>query len=240
MNKLLLPLCAVMCTGLPLRAAPSAIDYSHIDVYVTPFYNSDGPTVSVGRFSSGLAATQEEEVLATVGKMKKEWERLTFAELYVAAIRLYDLGYRKESVYWFYSAQFRGRQFRVLLDEEKMGSIGSPGFELLQAQNAFFQLVGPFINGYAFGDTEGLIKIVERVQKESRQIFDLEAIYPEVAFIKKTEWKSANDELADGMSKLVSMLKDDKDKEDLRRQRIERGLEEQFSKLTNKDLPDRF
>ena len=74
----------------------------------------------------------------------------TFPELYVAAIRLYDLGYRKEAIYWFYSAQYRGRQFGVLLDQTKMGSIGSPGFELLHAQNAFYQLVGPYINGYAF------------------------------------------------------------------------------------------
>src|SRR5207244_10164755 len=80
-----------------------------------------------------------------------------------AAIRLYDLGYRKESVYWFYSAQYLGRQFGVLLDQTKMGSIGSPGFELLHAQNAFYQLVGPYINGYAFGDMDGLVKIVERV-----------------------------------------------------------------------------
>ena len=75
--------------------------------------------------------------------MKQDWDRLTFPELYVAAIRLYDLGYRKEAVYWFYSAQYRGRQFGVLLDQTKMGSIGSPGFELLHAQNAFYQLVGP-------------------------------------------------------------------------------------------------
>src|SRR6266498_4601889 len=98
--------------------------------------------------------------------MKKDWDQLTFPELYVAAIRLYDFGYRKEAVYWFYSAQYRGRQFGVLLDQSKMGSIGSAGFELLQAQNAFFQLVGPYINGYAFGDTDGLVKVVERVQKE--------------------------------------------------------------------------
>lgn len=59
--------------------------------------------------------------------MKKDWDRLTFPELYVGAIRLYDLGYRKEAVYWFYSAQYRGRQFGVLLDQTKMGTIGSLG-----------------------------------------------------------------------------------------------------------------
>jgi hypothetical protein len=144
----------------------------------------------------------------------------------------YDLGYRKEAVYWFYSAQYRGRQFGVLLDQAKMGSIGSPGFELLHAHNAFYQLAGTYINGYAFGDTDGLVKIIERVQKEGRQIPDLEAAYLGVTFRSKSEWPSANAELADGMNQLLSMLKEKKD--DIKRQRVERGVEEKFSKLTSK------
>jgi len=110
----------------------------------------------------------------------------------VAAIRLYDFGYRKEAVYWFYSAQYRGRQFGVLLDQIKKGSIGDAGFELLQAQNAFFQLAGPYINGYAFRDTDALIKIVEKVQKEGRRIPDLQATYRDVTFRNKSEWTAAN------------------------------------------------
>ena len=115
-----------------------------------------------------------------------------------------------------------------------MGSIGSPGFELLQAQNAFFQLVGPYINGYAFGDMDGLVKVVERVQQEGRRIPDLQTTYPDVAFRSKSEWESANTDLADGMSKLISTLKEKKD--DIKRQRIQQGVEEKFSKLTNKEL----
>ena len=118
-----------------------------------------------------------------------------------------------------------------------MGSIGSPGFELLHAQNAFYQLVGTYINGYAFGDMDGLVKIVERVQKEGRRIPDLEAVYPGVTFRNKDEWPSANSDLADGMNQLISMLKEKKD--DIKRQRIERGVEEKFSKLTSKELPNR-
>ena len=169
--------------------------------------------------------------------MKKDWDRLTFPELYVGAIRLYDLGYRKEAVYWFYSAQYRGRQFGVLLDQTKMGSMGSSGFELLHAQNAFYQLVGTYINGYAFGDTDGLVKVVETVQKEGRNIPDLQAAYPGVTFKNRNKWPSANAELADGMNQLISMLKEKKD--DIKRQRVERGVEKKFSKLTSKELPSR-
>jgi hypothetical protein len=208
MNRLLLTLVAITFASIALKAAQPEINPSHIDVYVTPYYDSKGPTVYVGRFSSGLASAKEDDFLTTITEMKKDWDRLTFPEVYVGAIRLYDLGYRKEAIYWFYSAQYRGRQFAVLLDQTKMGSIGSPGFELLHAQNAFYQLVGPYINGYAFGDIDGLVKIVERVQKEGRQIPDLQATYPSVTFKNKSEWSSANTELADGMNQLISMLKE--------------------------------
>src|SRR5881227_2243430 len=199
MNKLLLAFVALDLVSLALQAAQPEINPSHIDAYVTPYYNSKGPSVTIGRFSSGLASAKKDEFLATITMMKKDWEQLTFPELYVAAIRLYDLGYRKEAVYWFYSAQYRGRQFGILLDQSKMGSIGSPGFELLQAQNAFFQLVGPYINGYAFGDTDGLVKVVERVQTEGRRIPALQTTYPDVTFRSKSEWNTANTDLADGM-----------------------------------------
>ena len=237
MNKLIVASVSITFASYALEAAQPEINPSHIDAYVTPYYDSKEPQISVGRFSSGLASAKADDFLTTIAQMKKDWDRLTFPELYVAAIRLYDLGYRKEAVYWFYSAQYRGRQFGVLLDQAKMGSIGSPGFELLHAQNAFYQLVGTYINGYAFGDTDGLVKIVERVQKEGRRIPDLEAAYPGVTFRSKSEWPSANAELADGMNQLISMLKEKKD--DIKRQRVERGVEETFSKLTSKELPSR-
>lgn len=237
MNKLSLAIIAINFASFALKAGQPGTDASHIDVYVTPYYNSKGPEVSVGRFSSGLASVKEDEFLTTIAQMKKDWDRLTFPELYVGAIRLYDLGYRKEAVYWFYSAQYRGRQFGVLLDQAKMGSIGSPGFELFQAQNAFYQLVGPYINGYAFGDTDELVKIVERVQKEGSRIPDLQAAYPGVTFRSKSEWPSANANLADGMNQLISMLKEKKD--EIKRQRTERAMDEKFSKLISKELPGR-
>jgi len=237
MNKLTFAFVATSFASLGLQAPQPEINPSRIDAYVTPYYDSKGPSISVGRFSYGLASAKEDSFLTTIGDMKKDWDRLTFPELYVAAIRLYDLGYRKEAVYWFYSAQYRGRQFGVLLDQAKMGSIGSPGFEPLHAQNAFYKLVGTYINGYAFGDTDGLVKIVEKVQKEGRRLPDLETAYPDVTFRSKSEWPSANAELADGMNQLISMLKENKD--DIRRQRVERGVEKKFSKMTSRELPSR-
>jgi hypothetical protein len=210
-------------------------DPAHIEVYITPYYNSRGPTVEVGPFSTGLAAKNEPEFLATITKMKRSWATLNFPATYVAAIRLYDLGFRKESIYWFYSAQYRGRLFAGLIDRERMGSMGDPGFELYQAQNAFQQLVGPHINGYAFGDIDQLVPIIERVQAEGRTVPDLTEIYPRVTFKPKSEWQAANQRLNEGLTKLLVTLKNEK--ASIKQQRTERGMEAKFGKLPSKDLP---
>jgi hypothetical protein len=210
-------------------------DPARIEIYVTPYYNSKGAVIDVGRFSSGLAAKGESEFVATISKMKQSWATLNFPEMYVAAIRLYDLGFRKESIYWFYSAQYHGRLLATLIDQEKMGSMGDPGFELVQAQNAFQQLVGPYINGYAFGNIDQLIPIIERVQREGKVVPDLTKIYSGVTFKPKSEWDAGNKRLNEGLTKLLMTLKDQK--ASIKQQRIERGMEAKFSKLPSKELP---
>jgi len=223
----------VSCAGI--IAGQTITDPAHIEVYITPYYNSKGPTIEVGPFSSGLAAKSEAEFVATIAKMKKSWDTLNFAETYIAAIRLYDLGFRKESINWFYSAQYRGRLFASLIDRDKMGSMGDPGFELFQAQNAFQQLVGPYINGYAFGNIDQLVLIIERVQREGKVVPDLTKIYPRVTFKPKSEWDAGNKGLNDGLTKLLVTLKNEK--ASIKQQRIEHGMETKFGKLPSKELP---
>jgi len=223
----------VGCAGL--AAGQTISDPAHIEVYITPYYNSKGPSIDVGPFTSGLAAKNEPEFVATIAKMKKSWDTLNFVETYVAAIRLYDLGFRKESIYWFYSAQYRGRLFASLIDRDKMGNMGDPGFELFQAQNAFQQLVGPYINGYAFGDIDQLIPIIERVQKEGKTAPDLTKIYPRVAFKPKSEWDTGNKALNEGLTKLILTLRNEKTS--IKQQRIEHGMDAKFGKLPSKELP---
>jgi hypothetical protein len=210
-------------------------DPARIEVYITPYYNSKGPAIDVGPMSNGLSASSEPEFVATISRMKQSWNTLRFPEMYVAAIRLYDLGYRNEATYWFYSAQYRGRLLALLVDQEKMGSIGTPAFELVQAANAFQQLVGPYINGYAFGDIDHLIHVVEQVQKENRTVLDLEKIYPGVTFKQRSEWDAGNNGLNEGLSKFLGMLRDQK--ATIKNQRSENGTEAKFLKLRSKELP---
>src|SRR5437868_11045987 len=102
MKRNLPALLAVVFLGYAVVAAGQNIsDPARIEVYVTPYYNSKGPTINVGPFSKGLGANTEPEFVATIARMKQSWDTLSFPETYVAAIRLYDLGFRKEAIYWF-------------------------------------------------------------------------------------------------------------------------------------------
>jgi hypothetical protein len=234
--KLLLAAGLILLTSLGEIARAENTDPAHMAIKVAPLYNSTGPAISVGPYSAGLASADPTQFLATIAAMKKNWAQLRFAELYVAAIRLYDLGYRKESIYWYYTAQYRGRQFALLVDPAKIGTAGAPAFDLVQIENAFRQLVGSYINGYAFGDLNTLAAILTGVQVEGRAtIQDLTALYPGVAFQDKSQWAAVNGALADQMGGFIQMVKTQQ--ASIAQQRINNGVAAKFAQVTSKDLP---
>jgi hypothetical protein len=231
---------AAFAAAIALCCARPAIasDPGHIDAYVTPYYDSTGPAIHVGSYSSGLGSAKREIFVATILRMKKEWGALGFPQLYVAAIQLFDRGYRNEATYWFYTAQYRGRQFGLLADQKKLGDMGAPGFELYHGQDAFFQLVGPSINGYAFGHTEMLAGIIRRVQSENQTVGDLRSVYPGVNFIAKSKWPAANAELNAGLGKVEASLNGQKDA--IAQQRAQNGAAARYGSLTSTRFPGGF
>jgi hypothetical protein len=236
--KGLKPLCFaafVIASSISLASPVLADDPGRVDAYVTPYYNSAGPTIRIGKYSEGLASKNQGQFVATILQMKKQWSRLSFIELYVGAIRLYDFGYRNEATYWFYSAQYEGRQFALLVNQDKLGSIGDPGFELYHAQNAFFELVGPDINGYAFGDVDTLVAILRKVQSANRTVRDLQRIYPGIAFTDKSSWERTNEDLNSGLGALA--VQSTNRKAEITQQRTQNGTQARFSHLTSKQFP---
>jgi hypothetical protein len=224
----------MVCTTEPARSD----DPGRIDAYVTPYYNSVGPVVHAGKYSAGLASNNEAQFVATIRRMLGNRSRLTFIELYVGATRLYDMGFRNEATYWFYSAQYGGRLYALLVDQKKMGSLGSPGSERYHAQDAFFQLLGPNINGFAFRDIDSLLKVVRKVQSENRAVPNMTALYPGIAFIPKSQWAQKNAELSSGLGKLTASLTDQKSR--IAQQRAQNGTQARFAHLTSKPFPGGF
>jgi hypothetical protein len=186
---------------------PLACQVSSIDIYVTPFYNSEGPQVDVGRFSRELASADRESILEIAGAMEQELATLPVVTMYVAAIRLYDLGHRDEAVVWYYRAQHRASLFQAVLDPRRIGHMGSPAFELNSAHYAFNLLSGEHINGYAGCDGEKWAAVLDRLQAEIEALPDFTRIYPSVAFIPAKQWPSKNAEQAAKQRELAEYLK---------------------------------
>jgi hypothetical protein len=220
-----------LLTALPAPAA----DPGRIDADVTPFYDSSGPVINIGKYSTGLGSKTPGEFVSTIFRMKNQWNDLNFIELYVGAIRLYDLGYRNEATYWFYTAQYRGRLFALLVDQKRLGSIGDRGFELYHAQQAFFELVGPNINGYAFGDMDFVVAVIYRVQNESKVVPNMQTMYPGVSFLHRSQWQGINADLNSGLGKLAAQLKSQRN--EIKQQRIQNGTQAQFAHLTSRRFP---
>ena len=213
----------------------TAADPAHIEMYVTPWYDSSGPVIKVGQYSTGLASRNPAAFVATIRRMKAHWNRLNFLELYVAAMQLYDRGFRNEATYWFYTAQYQGRLFAMLVDRNKLGTIGNQSFELYHAQEAFFTLGGPDVNGFAFGNIGLLGTIVGRVRNENRTVPGMRHIYPGVAFVSDSRWQGVNAELNAGLGKLAAQLNDERTQ--IEQERRQNGTQARFEHLTSTPFP---
>ena len=135
----------------------------HVGIYVTPYYEAardatGTPKVAVARaWDALLASNRREDVARARDGIAKDNALLTPMTLMVLAIRLYDVGLRDDSVFWFYAA--KNRYFTL----EGVADVRAP--QLAQVEDAvrnFAALAGPVINGYAFCDIARQQKIAAR------------------------------------------------------------------------------
>lgn len=137
----------------PVSSAHAVEPVKHIGVYVTPYYEAArapdaAPKVAVGAtYSSLLASTRSEDILAARDKILADPKLVTPMTMMVLSIRLYDIGMRDDSVFWFYVAKDR---FITLADVVDVRAGGLEGVE--DAVKQFATLAGPFVNSYAFCD----------------------------------------------------------------------------------------
>jgi len=147
------PMMTALALLLPAPSLLAAEPVKHIGVYVQPYYEAArtpdaAPNVSVGAtFSSLLASTRREDILAARDKILADPKLVTPMTMMVLSIRLYDIGMRDDSVFWFYVAKDR---FITLADVVDVKAGGLAGVE--DAVKNFAVLAGPFVNGYAFCD----------------------------------------------------------------------------------------
>ena len=62
-----------------------------IEIYVTPYYNSQPLTINVGEYSQQLKTSDPKQLLKLADEIRTKVDEVNIEALYVLAIRLYDL-----------------------------------------------------------------------------------------------------------------------------------------------------
>ncbi|CAO1649926.1 hypothetical protein [Parasphingorhabdus sp. NYA22] len=130
-----------------------------VDIYITPFYTAADTekkrTVRVdSRFDKLLRSDDHARIVEVQSAIRLEPENVSPLTMMVLASRLYDVGERDASVFWFYAAKDRFFTMADVLEGYSRPAPLTPKGETYAAIVSFVRLAGPAINGYAFCDIE--------------------------------------------------------------------------------------
>lgn len=213
-------------TSTPEPASVPQASEPPIPVLVPRFYNSEGLQIRVGNFSQQLRTEDLRELTLLAQEMEQQRDVLTPEQMFVLAIRLYDLGEKDNSVYWFYEAQFRAKLFLKTLDADHIAGVSEQSSGLLASYDAFTELAGEYINGYAGCDVDNWVKIAKIVKNDNPTPPELDKIFPEAVFVERSQWQGINDEVAAGLGVLIDRLSQTKD--EIRQQRQATDLDARY------------
>jgi hypothetical protein len=142
--------------ALGLLAAASALaayQVRAVPVKVAPYYEAaehreQKPRVATASgFDRQLASLRAEDIAAVRDAIRSEPASVTPITMMVLAVRLYDVGLRDESVFWFHAARDRMATASAVLDDS------FKEIARIEAITRTFALqAGPTINGYSLCD----------------------------------------------------------------------------------------
>jgi hypothetical protein len=127
------------------------------------------------------------------------------AAYFILAKKLFEEGKKDEATFWFYVGQIRYRAY--LRTNPNLNPSGDPALF-----SSLFSVLGPVINSYAFGDTPGLVKTIDRALDWDAKNAD--------SFTPKSP---ARDEVRAGLMEIKKHIVIQQ--EDIRMQRKSKGLE---------------
>ena len=179
-----------------------------IPIYVTPYYNAEGPEINVGPLSQALLYATADSIGPIAEGLRPALAYQPAVVLFVLALRLFDLGQHDEGLYWFYQAQYRARLLHRLLEPEQIGQMFDPAFDLESAHSAFMDLAGPYFNGYAGCSPERWLGTIERVRADNQTVPDFSLMYPGLALRPAAEWPALHQEVNEGLGQLAEALRE--------------------------------
>ncbi len=177
-----------------------------VDVELLPYYCPTGPVVNVGTFSGRLAKATEKTIREVAAQMQKELKTLPVEAMFVLAVRLYDLGYKEEAVYWFLAAKYRMRLFREALAPHST-ELGSAPFESQQAQYTLYVLISETINPILIDEPAIWIAAAERVCAASGNVPAFRDTYKGIQFVDSPALARANGTVAKDYFQLLRLAK---------------------------------
>ena len=208
--------------------AQAAEPVRQIGIYVQPYYEAarepgGTPRVAVGRSFDGLASNSHEDIVAIRDSIIRDPKRLTPMTMMVLAIRLYDVGLRDDSVFWFYAAKDR---YLTLVDVATGGLA-----QVEQAVRDFATLAGPFINGYAFCDVANQqairAKALDWVEKNPYEAMFMERL-PAKSSNRRQALVKAHALIRDNAAKERAYLQDPANVAKLRADRAANGADDKY------------
>ena len=212
--------------------AQSRDPIKHIGIYVTPYYQAaqtpDGrPQVAVARdFDAQLTSNKPKDIVAVRDAIQAKPQLITPMTLMVLAIRLYDVGLRDDSVFWFYVAKNR---YFTMADVLNMKAPGLSGVSV--AVRDFAVLAGPFINSYAFCDfakqEAAALGAIDWVEKNPYEGLFMEQL-PALPGDRSENLKKAIAGIREGQEKEREYLADPSNREKMEKERKENNVIEQY------------
>lgn len=149
-SVILTALCLAGCSSISKEPVKS------IDIYVKPYYSAEkGKANNVfvhEKIDPMLRENTVKGYQSAVKFVEENSARISPMTMFTLAARAYDLGLRDESVKWFYRGQDRLITALYVLDLPKQTVAENTGFA---------QLVGRFVNPYAFCDMQKQRKAAE-------------------------------------------------------------------------------
>ncbi len=166
-----------------------------LTLQVKQYYDSNGPVINVGKYSDSLTTTDLTKLRAAVTRMREELSNLRPEQMFVVAIRLYNLGERDEALYWFYEAQYRARLYHFSIDKRRLGESNSGVPDLTMDYVEFYDKTQRVFHAYAECDYNKWEKLAMIVRDNNKKVLDLIRIFPGTPFVGRDEMQEINDRI---------------------------------------------
>ncbi len=198
----------IALTLIALTLSPLAVHAeARAPIKVSPYYHHKGPKIRIGEYSEPLQqATSLAELASVIEAMQRNIEGLKPEQMYVAAIRLHDLGDAEAAGYWYYRAQYLAQSLLKLADTDGDGHANGHIKKLRKPWLKLNTDAGKYINGRLQCDPVLWARAVKKAKNSIQAMPDLNALYPKANFRPKSDWTRQQEAMQRAMQSLINRI----------------------------------